>query len=554
MSHHLASAVYLISLYKPVLILATFMPWAWLVSSKLEKDAIPLRLNVNAFNIAYMACGVGALAVMLFVPIFWIGWPMGIVVLAAPVYVYVQVRNRAVPEKNRFTLSGKALTAKLTTGRAVKHTEASLRFVDAKGGEHKAPRKDDPRHAVHMGVEDLIMPSLEARVSRLELAVGPRGAAVTQMIDGVRYKREAPPPETAVPMIDYLKEIAGLNVEDRRRRQTGEVRVRGPIDAEVALVTAGSSSGQELRIVFNPAKQVLKPIDGIGLLPSQLEAIRAFEEPHARHGVFLFGAPRGHGLTTTGYALTGRHDAYTSNVKTLEREIEARLDGVDQVRWDPSNPAVDYPSNLQSIIRRDPDVVLLAPLTEPETARIAAEPGMEGPLLYVPQRAASITEQIRDWAKLVGDLKKAMRPLSVVMNQRLLRHVCPNCRQAYQPSADQLRKLNLPAEKIKQLYQAGGKVQVKNKIETCPVCAGSGYFGQIGVFQVMVVGDETRRLLMAGDLKAALAQARRNKMVYLQEAALRQVVDGLTTIEEVVRVTAPSRGPESPQPKPAAAT
>ena len=270
--------------------------------------------------------------------------------------------------------------------------------------------------------------------------------------------------------------------------------------------------------------------------------------------MFLFGAPPGHGLTTTGYALISRHDAYTSNVKTLEHEIEATMDGVDQVQWDPTNPDVDFPSSLQSIIRRDPDIVQIAQLTDPETARVAAEPGMDGPLIYIPQRAAGITEQIREWAKLVGDVKPAIKPLALVMNQRLLRSVCPHCRQPYEPSPEQLRKMNLPGDKVKQLYQASGKVQLKNKIETCPVCAGSGYFGQTGVFQVMVIGDETRRLLRAGDLKGALAEARRNKMIYLQEAALRKVVDGETTIDEVVRVTSPARtGSTASKPKPAAA-
>ena len=116
-------------------------------------------------------------------------------------------------------------------------------------------------------------------------------------------------------------------------------------------------------------------------------------------------------------------------------------------------------------------------------------------------------------------------------------------------------RLGLPKDKVAQLYQAAGKIQVKHKIETCPVCEGTGYLGQTGVFQTMIVGDETRRMIMASDLKAAMADARRNKMIYLQEAALRRVVDGETTIEEVVRVLTPARkATTQPRPDPAAAT
>lgn len=544
--------IFLVSFYKPLLLFATFVPWAWLVSSKLEKDARALKLNYRQWNLIYMGAAAVAIAAWLAVPIFWIGWPLGIVVLITPVYVYVQIRNREVPEKKQFSL-GKRLAGGLSAKKPVRGLKAAVRFVDAEGREHVAPAKDDPRHEIHLALEDIIVPALEVRAAQVDFAVGQRGSALMQTIDGVRYKREPPDGETALAAIDYLKQIAGLNVEDRRRRQTATLKLHGPTGpSDLTVVTAGSSSGVEMRLIFDRAKRVLKPIDGLGLLPSQQEAIKLFTEPHERHGIFLFGAPSGHGLTTTGYALVGRHDAYTSNVKTLEMEIEGELDGVDQVRFDPTNPDVDFPSHLQSILRRDPDVVLIAELNDPEVAAVACEPGMQGPLIYVPQRQPTINDQIRHWAKLVGNVKTAVKALRVVMNQRLVRQVCPNCRQAYQPTAEQLRRMNLPPDKVTQLYQASGKIQQKNKIENCPVCGGTGFFSQLGVFQVMVVTEEVRRVLLAGDLKGALAEARRNKMLFLQEAALRKVVAGETTVEEIARVTAPPRPAKQPSPKPQA--
>jgi type II secretory ATPase GspE/PulE/Tfp pilus assembly ATPase PilB-like protein len=264
-------------------------------------------------------------------------------------------------------------------------------------------------------------------------------------------------------------------------------------------------------------------------------------EVHDRHGIVLVAAPPGHGLTTTLYSLLARHDPYTANIKALEREVQLEIDGVDHVQWDPTNPDVDYATNLQSILRRDPDVVMVSFIKDADTARVAVDPGMQGPLLYIPQRCGSITEQIREWVKQVGDIKKATRALRAVINQRLLRTLCPNCRQAYQPTPEQLKKLSLPASKVSQLFRAGGQVQVKGKIESCPICGGSGYFGQTGIFEVLAVDEEARRLLSKGDLKAVLAHARRNKMIYLQEAALAKVAAGETTIEEVVRVTAPAK-------------
>ncbi|MHC4094217.1 MAG: ATPase, T2SS/T4P/T4SS family [Planctomycetota bacterium] len=477
------SSAFLVSFYKPVLLFLTFLPWLWLVSAKLDKDARFYRLNQQLYNGIYMSSALAALAAMLLVPIFWIGWPLGILILFAPIYAYLQIRNREVPESARFVLTGESLSAKFSRARRERALKAaSLQFKDPQGKLRTAAPRNEPGFAVHMQAEDVILPALAARATQLDLAVGSSGNIVAQTIDGVRYKRESLPAESALPLLDYLKDLGCLDVEDRRRRQAAEVVMSGPSgNTKLTMITAGSSAGQELRLIFDRAKQLDKPIDGLGLLPSQLETLRVLEQTEERNGLVLVGAPAGHGLSTSVYSLVGRHDAYTSNIKTLEHEILTELAGVDQVRWDPDNPDVDYATNLQSILRRDPDVVMISEAIDVETARAVAESGLNGPLLYVPQRAAAVTEQIQQWAKIVGDVKVAMSGLRAVINQRLLRLVCPNCRQAFQPTAEQLQKLGLPQDKVGQLHQASGKIQVKSKIELCPVCAGSGYLGQTGV-------------------------------------------------------------------------
>jgi general secretion pathway protein E len=541
----------LVSWWKMLLVIVPVVAWARLASAAIDKDARYFHLNHRLWNGIGLGCAAAGVAVMLAVPIFWVGWPIGMIVLATPILAYWQYRNRNVPEDQKFSLGGGNLTQKLETRRAARAARAALiRFIDSEGNEPPVPGKDDPRHAVHIALEDLLGPAVTSRVSRLELALGSGGCAVAQTIDGMRYKRETIPAEAAAPLFDYVKELAGLNVEDKRRRQRGTCRMDGPAGkSDLAVVTRGSSSGQMMQIEIDRAKRLSKPFDSLGLLAAQIEALRTLEEPHDRHGIILVGAPSGHGLTTSGYSFVSRHDAYTSNVKTLEREVQIEIEGVDQMEWDAANPDVDYATALQSILRRDPDIVLVDLVKDADTARVVADPGMQGPLIYVPQALPSIADQVRQWVKQVGDVKKAVRPLRAVTNQRLLRSLCPNCRQAFQPSSDQLRKLNLSPGKVKQLYRASGKVQIKNKIDNCPVCGGSGYLGQTAAFEVMMVDDEARKILASGDLKAALAHARRNKMIYLQEAALSKVVNGETTIEEVIRVTAPSKS-EGARPKP----
>jgi type II secretory ATPase GspE/PulE/Tfp pilus assembly ATPase PilB-like protein len=541
----------LISWWKMLLMVPPFIAWAWLVSAKLDKDASFFHLNQPLWNSIQLTCGVAALAAMLFIPIFWVSWPIGVILLLAPVIAYWQFRNNQVPAEERFELSTLSLGAKLDERRQARAARAAvIQFTNKQGDALPVPQKDDPQHEVHMVAEDLLGPAMASRASKVELGLGPKGCVVSQSIDGVRYKRDALPTELSLQLFAYLKALGALNVEDQRRNQTSDFSMEGPNGkTHVAITTWGSSSGHNMRLEFDRAKRLIKPFDGLGLISSQLDGLRSLEEPHNRHGLILIGAPSGHGLTTSAYSFVGRHDAYTSNIKTLELEVQVEIDGVDQIQHDPTNPDIDYATALQSILRRDPDIVLTDRITESQSAGVATDPGMKGPLIYIPQALGTIAEQIRLWVKQVGDVKKAVRSLRAVTNQRLLRTLCSNCRQTFTPTAEQLKKLNIPAGKVNQLHSASGKVQVKNKIENCPVCAGSGYLGQTAAFEVMILDDQSRKLLASGDLKGAMAHARRNRMVYLQEAALSKVISGETTIEEVIRATAPTRN-DTPPPKP----
>lgn len=535
---------FLISPYKPLLMFLTFLPWAWLVADRLDKDAAYFHFKRTQWNAVHLAAGVAALVAMLFIPIFWISWPVGIILLLGPILVYWRHRNANVPEAERFHLSAESLSARMERRRQSRaDRNAVLQFTGPGGELREVPQSENPAYGMHMLVEDLLAPALDARAEIVEINVSKNGAQPMQVVDGIRYKREPMSAEAGMQAIDYIKRMAGLDVEDRRRRQSAKFGMRGPNGtSELNVTTAGSSSGVVLKLEFNRARRLNKPFDELGMLPSQAEALRFLLEPADRHGVVLIGAPTGQGLSTSCYAFLRRHDAYTSNIKSLEREVELRIDGVDHVQWDANAPEADYATALQSMLRRDPDVVMSSYVKDAETARVIAEQGLEGPLIYVPQRADSIVEQIREWTRVVGDVKKATRSLQAVINQRLLRRLCPNCRQGFQPTAEQVKKLGLPSGKVQQLHRASGKVQVKNKIENCPVCGGSGYIGQVGVYEVLTLDREARKLLAAGDLKAVLANARRNKMIYMQEAALSKVVSGDTTLEEVARVIASGSG------------
>jgi type II secretory ATPase GspE/PulE/Tfp pilus assembly ATPase PilB-like protein len=228
--------------------------------------------------------------------------------------------------------------------------------------------------------------------------------------------------------------------------------------------------------------------------------------------------------------------------------VQHRVEGVDHKQFAPEPGAEDFGAVLTKIIRRDPDVVLCGDISEAGTAKAAALLGMEPPLVYVLVPADSMAAAIAIWMQSVGDPKMATRCLSGVIHQRLLRTVCPNCKSPFTPAPEQAKRLGIPSGKDVQLYRPSGKVQVKNRIEDCPVCQGGAYFGQSGIFEILTLDDEARRLLSENDFRTAYARAvREQKMMQLQESALYKVREGETTLEEVQRVFAPKQSSSAPR-------
>jgi type II secretory ATPase GspE/PulE/Tfp pilus assembly ATPase PilB-like protein len=142
----------------------------------------------------------------------------------------------------------------------------------------------------------------------------------------------------------------------------------------------------------------------------------------------------------------------------------------------------------------------------------------------------------------VGDAKAASKGLSAVVHQRLLRSLCPNCKSPFTPAPEQAKKLGVPPGKTIEIFRPSGKIQVKNRVEDCPVCQGTGYFGQVGIFEVVTLDNDARKLLADGDFKGVVARAiREQRMIQLQEAALLKVREGTTSLEEVQRIFAPKQ-------------
>jgi type II secretory ATPase GspE/PulE/Tfp pilus assembly ATPase PilB-like protein len=530
-----ASPVFLLSPWKPIFIVTTFIAWGWLVSTHLEKDARTARLNPTKWNCIHICAAFIALGVMLLGINFYFAFPIGFIVLLAPILVYWKIRNEAVIEERKFKIGSDTIKSALETRKRTKASRQVSMHFDGKNGSIQVPKKDDPQLEIYLIADELITDALLNRASRLEFRLTSTGCQSVYHTDGLPIKQEAISVDAGAKVIAFLKEAAGTDPSDVRRRQTGSFDAASDqARAHIDLTSFGSSNTHTVRLDFNRSQDVLRDWNMLGMLPKQRELLDQLTLEDKRHGILLIGGDKQSGLTTTGYAILRQHDSYLSNIVTIEQEIYASLEGITHSCV--HDQEADYATQLQTLIRRDPEVILAADLIDAEAAKNATKPGKDGPLIIVGMKASSMPELISRWAGLVSDPRKSFDALQAIVYQKLVRKLCENCRVAYKPSQD-LAKQGLPIDTVDQLYRKGGQVELKNKIVTCPICNGSGYFGQVGVFETMFLDNGTRKHLVAGDLKAAMAHAKRNKCyIRLQEAAWYKVAAGETSLEEFGRV------------------
>lgn len=563
----LAEGAILVSVWKPILLLIPMVAWAWVISKVYDKHAERFHLNRTMWNLIHLALGLFAFAAALTIPIrhegaFWLGLGVVVVILALDLTLYAVVANRdeRVPAEQK--IGFERLVRQLSEARqrrqlAKRQGKVELVVIGADRQQIPPPDKETPEFEVRVAAEAFILRGLDLRASQADLA--PTGTdstyACAYLVHGMRQAGETMPAAIAARVIDFWKSAAKLDLNDRRRKLVGDVRIeRAGHRVPLRLITSGTSGGMRLTVLYDPERAVRRRANDLGLLEPQLAELRALvEDPR---GVVLLAAPPDMGRTTTLYSVLRMHDAYTQNVQTAEMDPQDLLEGVRQNHYTGGGEGPEFCTFVRSILRRDPQVVGVAELPDEATAREIARADLDRTRVYVSLRADSALEAVQTWTRAVGDTDRAARALAGVLAQRLVRRLCPNCRVPYQPSADMLKKLGIPADKPRQLFKKGGQVLIKNRPEVCPMCQGVGYVAQEGVFEVYRIGAAEQDAIRAGNWAALRAAFRKRPLPTLQQAALRKVLEGVTSVEELLRVAAGERlgtGGESPASQPSGA-
>jgi type II secretory ATPase GspE/PulE/Tfp pilus assembly ATPase PilB-like protein len=557
----------LVSWWKPVFLLLPFLGWAWMLSSILDKHAQRFFLGQEKWNAIHMVFGLIAVGFVIVLPLGGIaGLAAGFfgvaAILAIDIGIFIIVANKdeRIPESSKLTLDFSEMSKRRDDKREAKKLGTSeLTIIGSNKMKVMPPAKESSSYAVRVAAEEIVINGHQTHASQIDIIPANESTyAASMLVDGVRQAGEPLAKADAIMIIDFWKKCAGLDVEDRRRKLTGEVSISSESLSSMTLklVSSGSKNGMVLSIIFNPEQAVRRKTDDLGFTNSQLEELKSWAVE--TKGVVLLGAPSDNGRTTTMYSLLSLHDAYTSNIQTIEYEIEDAIEGIKQIVFDSSGENTDFATLVRSTLRRDPDVVSVCDLPDPATGKNIAEADLERTRVYLSLKTESAISAIQLYVRAVGDPKLAAKGLKGVVGEKLIRMLCGNCKVGYQPTPEMLKKLGLPADKIKQLNKKGGQVLIRNKPEVCPVCNGVGYIGQTGCFGVFPIEDEERKMIAAENWNGLRTAMRKRSLPTVQQAALRKAVEGLTSIEEVSRITAltgkKSSKPSSSSAKPVKST
>lgn len=460
---------------------------------------------------------------------------------------YVLVRDRKVPADRkimsrqfaeRFLLTAaEKLGMQSTVAGWFEQTEPTTRAapkiqflkkdgssIDSQGGKNL----DKETSQAVKTLEDVFARAVELGATDIHL--DPKESGEVQVrcrVDGIMGNLGSYGGPDARGMVSALKVFGDMDIAERRRPQDGTfVVLSGPMRFDIRAATGPTSFGEKmvLRLLDADGGVVKGGIKSLGMR----EAVRNSLESiiHQPHGMLIVCGPTGSGKTTTLYTALGEIDTLSRNIVTIEDPIEYRLDNISQTAV---NNAADltFAKILRSVLRQDPDVILVGEVRDKETAEIAMQAAMTGHFVFTTIHANDTATTVTRLRDIGIDASLIQSAVTAVLAQRLVRVLCSGCKEPY-PLPDEMRqKLRIPAEKKLTVFKPKG----------CPACHGTGYKGRTGVHELLIF-DATIRELLVGNpsIEAIRTAARKAGMKTLYEAGLTKVFAGVTSFEEVMRV------------------
>ena len=385
-------------------------------------------------------------------------------------------------------------------------------------------------NAVVQLVQKLLLVAIEDKASDIHLEPFEDEFKVRYRIDGVLYDMHAPAKSLATALVSRVKVMSKLDIAERRLPQDGRIEFmlpQGPIDLRVAVLPTMFGESVVLRILDRSNVQL--SLDKVGLPPDELEKLRTLiNKPN---GIVLVTGPTGSGKTTTLYAALNELNDPGVKILTAEDPVEYDVQGLIQCQVN-LDQELTFAKLLRSFLRQDPDIILVGEIRDLETAQIAIQASLTGHLVLTTLHTNDAPSSVLRLVDLGVETFLLTATIEAIVAQRLVRRVCVKCKEPYTPNEEQLMELALRPSDVE------GKLFFRGRGKGCDYCRRSGYKGRKGLFEILVMDDEIRELVMKQASTSILRQeARKRGMRTLREAGLMAIYNGETTIDEVVRET-----------------
>ncbi len=347
-------------------------------------------------------------------------------------------------------------------------------------------------------------------------------------IDGTLYEMIPPPRHMGLPIVSRIKVMANLDIGERRMPQDGRIELSvggNPVDLRVAVLPTMFGESVVMRVLDRSV--VSLDMEKLGLREDDLQVIRQLS--HKPNGIVIVTGPTGSGKTTTLYAALSELNEIDVKILTAEDPVEYDIDGLVQIQV---NPAVGltFARALRSFLRQDPDIILVGETRDLETAQIAVQAALTGHLVFTTLHTNDAPSTVARLIDLGLENFLITATIEGIVAQRLVRRICTKCKTPYEAPEEELMELELTPEDIsgRELFRGEG----------CDQCKQSGYRGRFGLYELMVLDDSMRELVMQNASTQILqAEARKRGMRTLRESGLLALFDGTTSIDEVVRET-----------------
>jgi type IV pilus assembly protein PilB len=437
--------------------------------------------------------------------------------LGVPISIAIAPRIQVVHALNRSYRALDGIDAQVDAFTSAIRTSATSTQLAADNG-----LADSPVVAI---VERIITQALRDRASDVHIEPQEDGIRIRYRIDGALHDVLLLPTEMGPGLVSRLKILAGMNIVERRRPQDGQIstRVDGR-DIDLRVATTATIWGEICVLRILDKNRSLLRLGDLGMAPDKHEEFTHLSR--SPFGMLLCAGPTGSGKTTTLYATLQELNEPHRNIMTVEDPVEYVLPSINQIQMN-EQAGISFATGLKSILRQDPDVILVGEIRDVETARIGVQSALTGHLVLSSLHATDAVAALHRFLDMGIESFLIASSILGIVGQRLVRRMCPHCKQRYKPAADELafyKSSGAPGKTV--FYEGVG----------CNICAGTGYLERIGVYELLRVTPEIKRLVVGWATQDELRRlAVSQGMRTLQQEALSLIARDVTTISEVMR-------------------